>query len=158
VIMGATTPQLATVRPRMFAPLEPRDEQASVERFELEALPAVQAQLVEERPEPAHDLDEAEVVAFVGPDAPKINAGVAVGGTRAACAAGGLSRNRQIGLYGRPVAPSVLVAVNVDGDFEELTGIVKSRVIVSVDGGAGLEAQADIIFRGDPNELIAALG
>jgi len=35
---------------------------------------------------------------------------------------------------------------------------VKSRVIVSVDGGAGLEAQADIIFRGDPNELIAALG
>ena len=25
VIMGATTPQLATVRPRMFEPLEPRD-------------------------------------------------------------------------------------------------------------------------------------
>jgi electron transfer flavoprotein alpha subunit len=158
VIMGATTPQLATVRPHMFAPLEPRDEQAKVERFELEAQPGVRAQLVEERSEPAHDLDEAEVVAFVGLDAPEIGEGVAVGGTRAACAAGRLARNRQIGLYGRPVAPSVLVAVNVDGDFEELTGIVKSRVIVSVDGGSGLEAQADVIFRGDPNELIAALG
>jgi electron transfer flavoprotein alpha subunit len=157
VIMGSTTPQLATVRPRMFAPLEPRDEQATVEHFELEALPDAQAQLIGERPEPAHDLDEAEVVVLIGPDAPEIREGVAVGGTRAACAAGRLVRNRQIGLDGRPVAPSVLVAVNVDGDFEELTGIVKSRVIVSVDGGAGLEAQADVIFRGDPNELIAAL-
>jgi electron transfer flavoprotein alpha/beta subunit len=157
VIMGATTPQLATVRPRMFAPLEPRDEQATVERFDLEALPAARAQLVGERPEPAHDLDEADVIVLVGPDAPGISEGVVVGGTRAACAAGKLARNRQIGLYGRPVAPSVLVAVNVDGDFEELTGIVKSRVIVSIDGGAGLEARADVIFRGDPNELIAAL-
>jgi electron transfer flavoprotein alpha subunit len=157
VIMGSTTPQLATVRPRMFTPLEPRDEQASVERFDLEGLPDPRAQLVEERAEPAHDLDEADVVVLVGSDAPEINEGVAVGGTRAACAAGRLPRNRQIGLYGRPVAPSVLVAVNVDGDFEELTGIVKSSVIVSVDGGTGLEAQADVIFRGDPNELIAAL-
>jgi electron transfer flavoprotein alpha/beta subunit len=157
VIMGSTTPQLATMRPRMFAPLDPRDEQASVERFDLEALPAARAQLVGERREPAHDLDEADVVVLVGPDAPGINEGVAVGGTRAACAAGRLALNRQIGLYGRPVAPAVLVAVNVDGDFEELTGIVKSSVIVSSDGGAGMEAQADVIFRGDPNELIAAL-
>jgi hypothetical protein len=29
---------------------------------------------------------------------------------------------------------------------------------VSIDGGAGMEAQADVIFRGDANELIAALG
>jgi len=157
VIMGATTPQLATVRPRMFAPLEPRDEQATVEHFALEGLPAARAQLVEERPAPAHDLDEADVVVLVGPDAPEISEGVVVGGTRAACAVGRLARNRQIGLYGRPVAPAVLVAVNVDGDFEELTGIVKSSVIVSVEGGDGLEAQADVIFRGDPNELFAAL-
>jgi electron transfer flavoprotein alpha subunit len=156
VIMGATTPQLATVRPRMFALLEPRDEQASIERFELEPLPSPQTELVEERAEPAHDLDEADVIAFVGAGAPDI-AGVALGGTRDVCKAGGLPRNRQIGLYGRPVAPSVLVAVNVNGDFEELTGIVKSSVIVSVDGGPDMDAKADVIFSGDPNELIAAL-
>jgi electron transfer flavoprotein alpha subunit len=157
VIMGATTPQLATVRPRMFAPLEPRDETARIEQFELEGLPEPQAQLIEERAEPAHDLDEADVVVLIGANAPNVG-GAAVGGTRGACAAGRLPRNRQIGLYGRSVAPAVLVAVGVDGDFEELTGIVKSRVIVSVDGGAGMEGQADVIFRGDPNELIAALG
>ena len=48
--------------------------------------------------------------------------------------------------------------MGVDGDFEELTGIVKSSVIVSVEGGAGMEAQADVIYQGDPDELIAALG
>ena len=157
VIMGSTTPQLATVRPRMFAPLEPRDETATVERFELAGLAGPQARLVEERAEPAYDLDEADLVAFVGADAPEVS-GAAVGGTRDACAAGKLPRNRQVGLYGRPVAPAVLVAVGVNGDFEELTGIVKSSVIVSVDGGAGMETQADVIFRGDANELLAALG
>jgi electron transfer flavoprotein alpha subunit len=156
VIMGATTPQLASVRPRMFAPLEPRDEQATIEPFELEALPPPQAQLVEERTEAAHDLDEADVVVLLGKEAADIERG-ALGGTLEACAAGRLPRNRQIGLYGRPVAPSVLVAVNVDGNFEELTGIVKSSVIVSVNGGPGMEAHADVILVGDPNELIAAL-
>src|SRR5205807_4224461 len=34
VIMGSTTPQLATVRPRMFEPLEPRAIEATVERFD----------------------------------------------------------------------------------------------------------------------------
>jgi electron transfer flavoprotein alpha subunit len=156
VIMGATTPQLATVRPRMFEPLEARNEQARIERFELEALPPSPAQLVDERAEPAHDLDEADIVVFVGADAPAVS-GAAVGGTRAACAAGRLPRNRQIGLYGRPVAPAVLVAVGVGGDFEELTGVVKSSVIVSVDGGGSMEEHADVIFSGDPNDLIAAL-
>src|SRR5207248_740666 len=34
VIMGSTTPQLATVRPRMFEPLEPREVEPTVERFD----------------------------------------------------------------------------------------------------------------------------
>ena len=33
VIMGATTPQFATVRARMYEPLEPRDEEAEVRSF-----------------------------------------------------------------------------------------------------------------------------
>jgi electron transfer flavoprotein alpha subunit len=159
VIMGSTTPQLATVRPRMFAPLEPRETAAAVERFELEALPEPEARLVDERAEPAHDLDEADIVVVLGADAPDLRQveAVAIGGTRNACAAGRLSPNRQIGLYGRAVAPSVLVAVGVNGDFEELTGVVKSSVIVSVAGGAGMDDRADVVFRGNPDELIAAL-
>jgi electron transfer flavoprotein alpha subunit len=159
IIMGATTPQLATVRPRMFAPLEPRDSAAEIERFEVNELPSPRAQLVERRLEPAHDLDEADVVVLLGPDAPDLQAveGVAIGATREVCAAGKLPRNRQIGLYGRPVAPRVLVAVGVPGDFEQLTGIVKAAVIVAVNSGAEMEAGADVVVRGDADGVISAL-
>jgi electron transfer flavoprotein alpha subunit len=55
------------------------------------------------------------------------------------------------------VAPRVLIAVGVPGDFEQLTGIVKSAVIVSVSGGPGMEQAADVVFRGDPGAVVAAL-
>jgi hypothetical protein len=54
-------------------------------------------------------------------------------------------------------APRVLVAVGVPGDFEHLTGIVKSAVVVAVAGGAEMEQRADVIFRGDPDEVIRPL-
>jgi electron transfer flavoprotein alpha subunit len=158
VIMGRTTPQLATVRPRMFSVLEPREQAARVERFELDPLPEPRSALVEQRPAPAFDLDESDVVVLLGPEAPTGWApeGVVVGGTREVCARGDLPGNRQIGLYGRPVAPRVLIAVGVPGDFEQLTGIVKSAVIVSVSGGPGMEQGADVVFRGDPNDVVGA--
>ena len=159
VIMGSTTPQLATVRPGMFAVLEPRDQTARVERFELEALPEARSTLVEQQPAPAFDLDEEDVVVLLGPAAPAGWApeAVALGGTREVCARGDLPGNRQIGLYGRPVAPRVLIAVGVPGDFEQLAGIVKAAVIVSVDGGDGMEQRADVVFAGDPRDVVAAL-
>src|SRR5919199_774403 len=70
IIMGATTPQLATVRPRMFELLEPREERAEVERVDLDDLPEPKARLVDRRAEAALDLDEADVVVLLGPDAP----------------------------------------------------------------------------------------
>ncbi|MEN3313003.1 MAG: hypothetical protein V7645_2332 [Actinomycetota bacterium] len=159
VIMGRTTPQLATVRPRMFNVLEPREQAAKVERFELDPLPEPRSTVVEQRPAPAFDLDESDVVVLLGPHAATgwSPEGVAVGGTREVCARGDLPGNRQIGLYGRPVAPRILIAVGVPGDFEQLTGIVKSAVIVSVGGGPGMEQAADVVFRGDPGDVVRAL-
>ena len=148
VIMGATTPQLATVRPRMFAPLEPRDETATVERFELEALPGAQARLVEERRRSLRTTSTRTTSSSSSaPNAPATGSnGASVGGTRDVVRARRRCRgNRQIGLYGRPVAPPrARRRWSATGDFEELTGIVKSSVIVSVDGGAEMEAQADV--------------
>jgi electron transfer flavoprotein alpha subunit len=159
VIMGRTTPQLATVRPRMFGPLDLRAESGQIETFELEPLPTPRMRLVETRSAPAFDLDEDDVVVLLGPDAPPAYSpdGVAVAGTRESCADGRVPRNRHVGLYGRPVAPRVLVAVGVPGDFEHLTGIVKSAVVVAVAGGAEMEQRADVIFRGDPDEVIRPL-
>jgi electron transfer flavoprotein alpha subunit len=155
VIMGATTPQLATVRPRMFAPLEPRDVQAHVERFELAALPGASARVVERKPAPARDLDEAEVVVCLGSelsseDIPRARAlgeaaGAAVGATWTVCERGDLPMNRAIGLFGRPVAPRLLVAVGVPGDIEEQTGFVKANVVAAVNHGeAPMLGAADV--------------
>src|SRR5919106_1607336 len=70
VIMGSTTPQLATVRPGMFAPVEPRDD-AEAERvaFALDGLPEPRTRLLERshRPDTAgYELDAASVVLCAG--------------------------------------------------------------------------------------------
>jgi electron transfer flavoprotein alpha subunit len=155
VIMGSTTPQLATVRARMFEPLEPRDVEPTVDRIELDDRPDPQARLVERKDMPARDLDEADVVVCLGSELPSADivrarelaesAGAAVGATRTVCERGDLPRNRQLGLLGRPVAPRLLVTIGVPGDTEELTGFVKARVLAAVNHGeAPMLSAADV--------------
>jgi electron transfer flavoprotein alpha subunit len=155
VIMGSTTPQLATVRARMFEPLEPRDVEPTVDRIDLGDLPDPRARLIERKDVPARDLDEADVVVCLGSELPSEDiprarelaesAGAAVGATRTVCERGDLPRNRQLGLFGRPVAPRLLVTVGVPGDTEELTGFVKARVLAAVNHGeAPMLAAADV--------------
>ncbi len=149
VIMGRTTPQFATVRARMYEPLEPRDEEAEVRSFELESLPAQSARLVEQRHDERTglDLDAADVVVFAGPQANLEELdGVAVGGSHP-----DLPPHRQIGLYGRPVAPRLLIGVGLDGTPEELDGFVKAAVVAAV--GSEAAEWADVTFAGDWREL-----
>ena len=68
-----------------------------------------------------------------------------MGATRTVCERGDLPRNRGIGLFGRAVAPRLLLAVGVPGDTEELTGFVKAGVIVAVNHGeAPMLSAADV--------------
>jgi len=161
VIMGSTTPQLATVRPRMFEPLDPRDIEAEIERFELPELPAPSLALVEHTETCARDLDEADVVVCIGPEleqVPNLPRGVALGGTREVCERGLLPRNRQLGLYGRAVAPRLLVAVGVPGDFEQLTGFVKCDVIAAINArDAPMLRAADVGIKGDWRTVLPSL-
>jgi electron transfer flavoprotein alpha subunit len=155
VIMGSTTPQLATVRARMFEPLEPRDVEAIVDRIQLDDVPEPRARLVDRKDASARDLDGAEVVVCLGSELPPEDiprarelaesAGAAVGATRTVCERGDLPRNRQLGLLGRPVAPRLLVTIGVPGDTEELTGFVKAGVLAAVNHGeAPMLSAADI--------------
>ena len=158
VIMGATTPQLATVRPRMFDPLEPRDVEPTVERLEVE-LPAADMRRVDGKSAPARELDEAEVIVCLGSELPSEDiprarqlaeqAGAAVGATRTVCARGDLPMNRAIGLFGRQVAPRLLVAVGVPGDVEEQTGFVKAGVVTAVN-----HAEAQMLGASDVGAII----
>jgi electron transfer flavoprotein alpha/beta subunit len=158
VIMGATTPQLATVRPRMYEPLEPRDKHAE-ERTERIELPPSGLSLVERRPyeRSGTELEEADTVLLLGERAPDIELDVATGVTGQVVERGDAPRHLHVGLLGRAVAPRLLIAVGVPGDAEQRSGIVKSAVIVSVDGGDELNEHADVIFDGDARALIAAL-
>jgi electron transfer flavoprotein alpha subunit len=141
VILGATNPQLATVRSRMFAPLAPRDVAGEVHRVALDGIPQARTRFLgRSGGTDAWRLDEADVVVLLGPDGGPADevaqiareTGAAFGATRDLCASGAVPWSYHVGLYGRPVAPRVLVALGVPDDFEHLTGFVKADVVVAL--------------------------
>ena len=140
VIMGATNPQLATVRSRMFEPLDPRDAAGKINRVAPDGIaPARCGFLGRHGGTDAWRLDEADVVVLLGsgggpPDEVAQvtrETGAAFGATRDLCMAGPVAWSYHVGLYGRPVAPRVLVAIGVTEDFEHVTGFVKADVVVA---------------------------
>jgi electron transfer flavoprotein alpha/beta subunit len=169
VIMGSTTPQLATVRPRMFAPLPPRTvDGVDVRSLALDGLPERRTRLVLRRDEgEAWRLDEADVVVGLGAGAERVEEletvarewGAAVAGTPAAVEAGLVPRTRLVGALGRAVAPRVYVAVEAEDGPEHLTGIVKSAAVVALSssGDDPLLDQADVALVGEPAETLPAL-
>jgi electron transfer flavoprotein alpha subunit len=157
VIMGATTPQLATVRARMYDPLEPHDDvDVELRRVQPEDLSEPHVRLVDEHPVDGSglELDAADVVVYTGPQADLAEveriASVPVGGSHP-----DLPAQRQIGLYGRPVAPRLLLGIGLDGTPEELAGFVKAAVVVAV--GSSRAEWADISVAGDWRELLPQL-
>jgi electron transfer flavoprotein alpha subunit len=149
------------VRPRMYEPLEPRDVVAE-EREEHEEHVATASnglELLERRPHlhPAHELDAADTVVLLGDELKGIDGDAAVAYTRSVVERGQAPRHLHVGLLGRAVAPRLLVAVGVAGDVEELSGFVKSRVVVSVNGGGATDDRADVVLRGDAVGLVSAL-
>ena len=167
VIMGATTPQLATVRPRMFEPLEPNGSEGELVEFRLDALPQTSTPVVaRDRAEPPpYLLDEADVVVCAGEavgrdgieDLERAAAmlGAGVGGDTGACAAALIPWNRHIGLLGRQVAPRLYVAVGTAGDYEHMTGSVKADVILVFKPSAEpVRGTADVAVAGDWRETL----
>jgi electron transfer flavoprotein alpha subunit len=166
VIMGSTTPQLATVRPGMFAPVEPRDE-AEVEIVELDLgqFPEPTVRLVARehgRETAGYELDAAAVCLCAGkgvggPEAiPELEAlaarlGGALGASRDLADAGWLPKNRQIGLTGRAIAPRLLIEIGVRGAFEHMVGSVRAGVIVALNANerAPIFRHADVGVVGD---------
>ena len=172
VIMGATTPQLSTVLPRMYEPLHPGDNPGlEVRPLDLGPLPEPRVRLLERSEDrDSYLIDEADIVTLLGPGLggpeaiPRIQAeaaavGAEVAGTREVCEAGWLEPTRRVGLLGRPVAPRLLVAVGVDGDEEQSGGFVKAGVVVAVgaDEGAPIRELADVVVEGDWRETLKPL-
>jgi electron transfer flavoprotein alpha subunit len=172
VILGRTTPQVATVLPRMYEPLAPDDgAEFEVRRLDLAPPPEPRVRLLERSEDrDSYLIDEADIVSLLGPGLggpeaiPRIEAeaaavGAVVAGTREVCEAGWLEPPRRVGLLGRPVAPRLLVTVGVPGDDEQTGGFVKAAVVVAVGAGEGepIREAADVIVEGDWRETLKPL-
>ena len=171
IICPQRRPQMATVKPGMFPPPEPRKRSGEVipVKVEEEASRLDIVEVVEEREETA-PLEQAEVVVVGGWGLSSLGGfqtvdelaqvlGGSVAGTRPALDAGWIPAERMIGQSGKTVAPQLLVTLGVSGAPQFATAILSSKLILAVDknSNAPIFEMADIGIVGDLQDVLPLL-
>jgi electron transfer flavoprotein alpha subunit len=141
----ATPTAVVTIRQTEFAPAQPSGAAAAVTKVDVGNIDARGASFValhqakSERPE----LTEAKVVVSGGrgmregknfEEVAKLAdlLGGAMGASRAACDAGMVPNDLQVGQTGKVVAPQLYIAIAISGAIQHLAGMKGSKVIVAV--------------------------
>ncbi len=144
-VVVETRPQMATVRPNIFSPLEPDGSRsAEVEKVPVDACD-IRAKVVEvlKKAGERMDLTEADIVVsggrgMKGPENFKILEeladvlGAAVGASRSAVDAGWIDHSHQVGQTGKVVTPNLYIACGISGAIQHLAGMKTSKYIVAV--------------------------
>jgi len=166
-------PALASLRPKVFAPVALGGKSAAVEPM------AVDFDAAASRAKVLHvaaagagkvDLTEAEVIVsggrgMKGPEHFQLiedlaaALGASVGASRAVVDAGWRPHSEQVGQTGKTVSPKLYVAVGISGAIQHLTGMTSSRCIVAInkDAEAPIFKVADYGIVGDLFEVLPAL-
>ena len=169
-----TPKQVATVRQSEFAAAEPSGGQSPSEDLAAQSDPVASkveflgVEVVKsERPE----LSEADIVVsggralkssenFTNVIEPLVDAlGAAMGASRAACDAGYVAPELQVGQTGKVVAPKLYVAIGISGAIQHLAGMKGSKTIVAInkDKEAPIAQVADYFLVADLFDAVPAL-
>jgi len=173
--MKVTTPiQFVTVRQTDFEAAAASGGSSPIEKFAAQADEVAKRlrfgsleSVKSERPE----LTEADVIVaggralksednFKNVIEPLADAlGAAVGASRAACDAGYVAADLQIGQTGKLVAPKLYLAIGISGAIQHLAGMKGSKVIVAInkDKEAPIAQVADYFFVADLFDAVPAL-
>ena len=151
-ILSSTSPYMSTIRPGLLEGMEANPDRSfltqslALDIKEDNALRLIDIRTAEEGADTAN-LEDAWAVLCVGMGVgskENIKAlepicellGAELICTRDVVDAGWMSRQRQIGLTGRSVAPSLYIGVGVRGDFNHTVGIQRSGTIVAINNNA----------------------
>jgi len=142
-------PQLVTVREKVMKPAERMSAKGEVNDITPDIDESmVKIRLIERVREEIVELDKADVIISGGRGVGGIDGfkeigklrdlfkkyfdKVEIGASRPAVDSGWTSSNRQIGLTGEKVAPTLYIAVGISGAIQHLVGISKSKKIVAI--------------------------
>lgn len=166
-------PQMATLRRRVFAPLDPdlgRDGQVATASAVLseDQIPTKVLEFVTQAGEVS--LADANIIVsggrgVGGPDgfepvrALADTLGGAMGASRAAVDAGWIPYAHQVGQTGKTVQPDLYIAVGISGAIQHLAGMKTSKVIVAInkDSEAPIFKMATYGVVGDLFKIVPAL-
>ncbi|MCG3215633.1 MAG: FAD-binding protein [Candidatus Heimdallarchaeota archaeon] len=171
IISPYTRPQMSTVRPNVFAKLQPDTTRTGiVEEVEVTLKPiSIRTKIVEEivSQDESTNIEDAEILVSAGRGigskeslslisdmAEELDA--TVSGSRALVDLGWIPHPQQVGQSGKTVAPTLYFALGISGAIQHLVGMSSSDTIVSInnDPDAPIFKVTDFGIVGDIFEII----